>query len=57
MLHTFGDIYVVNKLIGALSAIVDNVPLVAGAIGMYSMNTYPQDHTFWELLAYCAGIN
>jgi Na+/H+ antiporter NhaD/arsenite permease-like protein len=31
------------------------VPLVAGAMGMYSLETYPQDHSFWELLAYCAG--
>ncbi len=53
--HTFGNIYVINTLIGLLSAIVDNVPLVAGAMGMYSMETYPVDHTFWELLAYCAG--
>jgi Na+/H+ antiporter NhaD/arsenite permease-like protein len=53
--QTFGNIYVINTLIGLLSAIVDNVPLVAGAMGMYTMETYPVDHTFWELLAYCAG--
>jgi Na+/H+ antiporter NhaD/arsenite permease-like protein len=53
--HTFQDIYIINTLIGLLSAVVDNVPLVAGAIGMYDMTTYPQDHTFWHLLAYCAG--
>jgi Na+/H+ antiporter NhaD/arsenite permease-like protein len=52
---TFGNIYIVNILVGLLSSIVDNVPLVAGAIGMYPMTTYPQDHIFWELLAYCAG--
>lgn len=52
---TFGNIYTVNILIGLLSSVVDNVPLVAGAMGMYPMTTYPQDHTFWELLAYCAG--
>lgn len=52
---TFGNIYIVNILIGLLSSVVDNVPLVAGAMGMYSMTTYPVDHTFWELLAYCAG--
>jgi len=50
-----GDIYVINVLIGLLSAIVDNVPLVAGAMGMYSMDVYPQDSVFWEFLAYCAG--
>lgn len=53
--RTFGNLYIVNILIGLLSAIVDNVPLVAGAMGMYPMSTYPQDHSFWELLAYCAG--
>jgi Na+/H+ antiporter NhaD/arsenite permease-like protein len=53
--ETFGNIYTVNILVGLLSAIVDNVPLVAGAIGMYPMTTYPPDHTFWELWAYCAG--
>ncbi len=51
----FQNIYIINTLIGLLSAIVDNVPLVAGAMGMYSLEQYPQDHAFWELLAYCAG--
>jgi Na+/H+ antiporter NhaD/arsenite permease-like protein len=41
--------------IGFLSAIFDNVPLVAVLQGMYSLETYPTDHYFWELLAYCAG--
>lgn len=41
--------------IGALSAIVDNVPLVAAAQGMYSLETYPTDHYFWEFLAYATG--
>lgn len=50
-----GNVYVVNGIIGALSAIVDNVPLVAGAMGMYPLDVYPQDHIFWELLALCAG--
>lgn len=52
---TFGDIYSINIVIGLLSAIVDNVPLVAGAMGMYPMTTYPADDLFWHLLAYCAG--
>ncbi len=51
----FQNIYAINTLIGLLSAIVDNVPLVAGAMGMYTLEQYPQDHAFWELLAYCAG--
>ncbi len=42
-------------LIGLLSAVVDNVPLVAAAMGMYSLEQFPIDNQFWELLAYCAG--
>lgn len=41
--------------IGLLSAIVDNVPLVAATQGMYSLTQYPTDHYFWEFLAFCAG--
>src|SRR5574344_798220 len=44
--------YVITILIGILSSILDNVPLVAGTMGMYS---FPMDHYFWEMLAYCAG--
>ena len=42
-------------LIGLASAVVDNVPLVAASMGMYSLDTYPTDHFLWEFLAYCAG--
>jgi Na+/H+ antiporter NhaD/arsenite permease-like protein len=42
----------ISYIIGLLSAVVDNVPLVAGAMGMYS---FPMDHYFWEFVAYCAG--
>jgi Na+/H+ antiporter NhaD/arsenite permease-like protein len=52
---TFDNIYIINTLIGALSSVIDNVPMVAGAMGMYPMEIYPVDHNFWELLAYCAG--
>lgn len=41
--------------IGVLSSVVDNVPLVAAAQGMYSLQTFPTDHYFWEFLAYCTG--
>jgi Na+/H+ antiporter NhaD/arsenite permease-like protein len=54
----FGDdakIFSINIIIGFLSSIVDNVPLVAAAMGMYPMAMYSQDHMFWEFLAYCAG--
>jgi Na+/H+ antiporter NhaD/arsenite permease-like protein len=42
-------------LIGLLSAIVDNVPLVAATMGMYDLNTHPTDSYLWEFIAYCAG--
>lgn len=53
-----GNIYAINMVIGVLSSIVDNVPLVAGAMGMYDIATtgvYAQDGEFWKFLAYCAG--
>lgn len=53
--HTLGDNRIIITLIGLLSAVVDNVPLVAASMGMYSMDVYPQDHLIWEYLAYCAG--
>jgi len=53
--NNLNNVYAVNAAIGVLSSVVDNVPLVAGAMGMYSLETYPTDHIFWELLAYCAG--
>ena len=52
---TFNDFHLTNTLLGLLSSLIDNVPLVAGAMGMYSMETFPQDHEFWTFLAYCAG--
>lgn len=53
--RTVGNITVVVIIIGFLSAIVDNVPLVAAAQGMYTLEQFPTDHYFWEFLAYCAG--
>ena len=52
---SLGDNRIIITLIGILSAIVDNVPLVAASMGMYSMETYYPDHMIWEYLAYCAG--
>jgi len=52
---TLGDNRIIITLIGMLSAIVDNVPLVAASMGMYDMSVYPTDHMIWEYLAYCAG--
>ena len=49
------DINIVVLVIGLLSSIVDNVPLVAASMGMYSLQQYPTDHYFWEFLAYATG--
>jgi Na+/H+ antiporter NhaD/arsenite permease-like protein len=46
---------VIVVLLGLLSAIVDNVPLVAASMGMYSLAQYPPDSFLWEFIAYCAG--
>ena len=56
--QTEEGIYIINVIIGLLSSIVDNVPLVAGAMGMYPIaesGMYAADGMFWEFLAYCAG--
>ncbi|MER2529580.1 MAG: sodium:proton antiporter NhaD [Candidatus Competibacter denitrificans] len=53
--QTVGRQDVIVLIIGLVSAIVDNVPLVAASMGMYSLAQYPTDHFLWEFLAYCAG--
>jgi len=53
--RTVGRLDVIVVVIGLVSAIVDNVPLVAASMGMYSLSQYPPDHFLWEFLAYCAG--
>jgi Na+/H+ antiporter NhaD/arsenite permease-like protein len=53
--QTVGRLDIIVMIIGVASAVVDNVPLVAAAMGMYSLTQYPPDHFFWEFLAYCAG--
>ena len=54
-----GNHYLVTGIIGVLSSIVDNVPLVAGCMGMYpvaAVGDMAIDGIFWQLLAYCAGV-
>ena len=54
-----GNYYIINGIIGVLSSIVDNVPLVAGCMGMYPVEAagpMAVDGIFWQLLAYCAGV-
>jgi Na+/H+ antiporter NhaD/arsenite permease-like protein len=55
MTDQIGNMNVIIIGIGLLSAIIDNVPLVAACMGMYDLAHYPTDHYFWEFLAYCAG--
>jgi Na+/H+ antiporter NhaD/arsenite permease-like protein len=53
-----GNVYAINIVIGLLSAIVDNVPLVAGSMGMYEITEagdFAKDGIFWQFLAFCAG--
>lgn len=52
---TVGNLSVIVTLIGLISAVIDNVPLVAAGMGMYDMQTYPPDSYLWQMLAYCAG--
>ena len=57
--YTTGNHYLVTGIIGVLSSIVDNVPLVAGCMGMYPLapsGDMAVDGIFWQLLAYCAGV-
>jgi Na+/H+ antiporter NhaD/arsenite permease-like protein len=53
--QSIGDIKIIAMIIGLLSSILDNVPLVAALQSMYGLDIYPTDHYFWELLAYTAG--
>jgi Na+/H+ antiporter NhaD/arsenite permease-like protein len=52
---TIGRLDFIVTIIGLVSAIVDNVPLVAASMGMYSLAQYPADSFLWEFMAYCAG--
>ncbi len=53
--ETIGDQNIIVIAIGLLSAVIDNVPLVAASMGMYSLEQFPADHNFWLFLAYCTG--
>lgn len=53
--RTVGRQDVIVMIIGIASSIVDNVPLVAASMGMYSLTNFPADHFLWQFLAYCAG--
>ncbi len=49
------NVYITGTILGIISAIIDNVPLVAAAQGMFSLEMFPTDHVFWEFLALAAG--
>jgi len=53
--RTVGRQDVIVMIIGLVSAVVDNVPLVAASMGMYDLKQYPADSFLWEFMAYCAG--
>jgi Na+/H+ antiporter NhaD/arsenite permease-like protein len=50
-----GNENIIVVLIGLLSSVVDNVPLVAASQAMYNLDRFPTDHNFWLLLTYCCG--
>lgn len=52
---TFKNDYIIGTVLGLLSSVVDNVPLVAAAQGMYGLSAYPTDHQFWQFLAFTTG--
>ena len=53
--HWIGDTRIIISVVGVVSAIIDNVPLVAASMGMYPMTDYAPDSLLWHYLAYCAG--
>jgi Na+/H+ antiporter NhaD/arsenite permease-like protein len=53
--RTVGRLDIIVMIIGLVSAVVDNVPLVAASMGMYNLTVYPPDSFLWEFVAYCAG--
>jgi Na+/H+ antiporter NhaD/arsenite permease-like protein len=53
--EAIGDQRIIVTALGILSAIIDNVPLVAATQGMYSLSEFPQNDPFWLFIAYCAG--
>lgn len=55
MSDIIGNQDLIILIIGLVSAIIDNVPLVAATMGMYDLRSFPTDHRIWEFLAYCAG--
>jgi len=53
--QTIGNVSIIAIFIGLISAVIDNVPLVAATMGMYDLQTFPADSHLWQLIAFCAG--
>jgi Na+/H+ antiporter NhaD/arsenite permease-like protein len=53
--RAIGRLDVIVIVFGLLSAVIDNVPMVAAAMGMYDLSAHPTDSFLWEFMAYCAG--
>lgn len=53
--QSIGNTNVIVIILGLLSSVIDNVPLVAAAMGMYDLSSFPTDHYMWEFLAYTCG--
>lgn len=53
--NALGNTQLITMVIGLLSSVVDNVPLVAASMGMYSLELFPKDSSLWTFMAYCAG--
>jgi Na+/H+ antiporter NhaD/arsenite permease-like protein len=53
--NVFRDKNIIIPILGVISAVVDNIPLTAGLMGMYDINIYPMDSKIWELTAFCVG--
>ena len=53
--HYFNNKDIIATVLGLLSAIIDNVPLTAATMGMYSLSSYPADSKLWEMIAYSVG--
>lgn len=51
----YDNLPLIATLVGIVSSVIDNVPVVATILGMYDLGTFPVNHTFWNMITYCAG--
>ena len=55
LINDVKNLSLIATLLGIFSSVIDNVPLVAATMGMYPLTQFPQDHSFWHMIAYAAG--